>query len=347
MLRTYKFYLSRHIMLHQHVLNFFNRIEFETGEFSDDFFDDDFLKIVNRHPTILRKRSFNIFDKLRRLEQDERTRICNEIRLSNDIEAMCVGTHTPKKIDKKTTGLWKDLRDFFLDLYLQVLDGSGFRDEYSTTLREHFNVFSNLNKSITKCPICGIGELKKAEDECRDQYDHFFPKGFYPFSSVNFVNLVPSCKECNSFDAKGETDIVAVSSGKIFFPYNNNHAPIILAFKIIKDDIKIESIEWEMNFTNSKGENDEITSWRSIYSIDSRYEGFVKARIEKWYRHYWKTVSSTIYNRIPEDERDETYFEFLRNDEEIELDFIRLPSLTGFLRDSTMATAELQASFYS
>lgn len=347
MLKAYKFYISPHIMLHQHVLDFFNRIEYETSDFDNSFFGNDFLEIVNRHPKILRDRSKNIYNQLKLLNQQNRSKICEQIRVSNNIEDICSGTFIPTKIDNKSSGIWKDLREFFLDLYKQVLDGSGFNEKYSTSLRDHFDGFGRLNKIITKCPFCGIGELKKEEDETRDQYDHFLPKSLYPFSSVNFSNLVPSCKECNSFDVKGEEDTISISTGKLFFPYSLNHQSISIEFHISKDDYELENIDWQIDFSNAIGQNDEIDSWRAIYSIDSRYQGFVKARIAKWYRHYWLTVNAKSYSKIIEADRDEVYFEFLRNDEEVDLDFIRLPSLSGFLNESAMALAKLEAKMYS
>lgn len=347
MLRTYKFFLSSHIMLHQHVLAFFNRIEFENNDFDDSFFGTDFLDIVNRHPKILRERLINIYIKFRSLTQLEKTALCEQIRRSNDIEEICKGNYIPQTVDTKSTGLMKDLREFFLSLYKQVLDGAGFNEKYKTTLRKHFDGFSDLNKAITKCPICGISELKKAEDETRDQYDHFLPKAIYPFSSVNFSNLVPSCKECNSFDAKGEKDILSISTGKLFFPFDTTHRNVSIELHMDQDAEEIAEINWQIIFSNDLNQDDEINSWRAIYKIDSRYQGFVKGRIEKWYRHYWMTVSSKAYFKIPEDIRDEVYFEFLSNDKEVELDFIRLPSLSAFLSESMVAQASLQAKIYS
>src|SRR5690606_360287 len=122
--------------------------------------------------------------------------------------------YQPQKFPRSTTGLYGVLKGFFIDLYEQVLDGNGFRDLFSTTLRAHFDEFSTINSEITLCPICGLGELKKHTDEARDQYDHYLPKSIYPLSSVNFKNLVPVCRECNSLDVKGDTDIVDTSSNR-------------------------------------------------------------------------------------------------------------------------------------
>ena len=48
-------------------------------------------------------------------------------------------------IDKDAIGFKKLIRDFFLALYNQVLDGNPFNELFSTTLRDHFDNFSKLN----------------------------------------------------------------------------------------------------------------------------------------------------------------------------------------------------------
>jgi len=334
-------------MLHQHVLQFFDRIEFETGVFNNSFFDLDFLDIVKRHPTVLRKRCKEIYDIIKTWEQQDRTDLCKLIRDSNDIPNICEGNFAPPVIDNKATGLNKLLRKFFIDLYVQVIDGEGFSDKYNTSLREHFDCFSIKNKEITLCPICGIGELKKKEDSIRDQYDHFLPKALYPFSSVNFENLVPSCRECNSFDAKGEKDTIAVSTGKLFFPFDSNHKGISVEFHISNDHIKPEKVDWRIVFTNSEGKSDEIDSWRAIYKIDNRYSGHVKGRIDKWYRFYWEYIHDSDLQHLSLADRKLCCLKALEKDESLELTFIRKPALDGFISESVMAKAEIEAKYYS
>lgn len=345
MIKSYKYHISCHIMLHSHVMAFFDRIEFETGSFDDDFFDDDFKDIVKRHPEVLEKRCKDIFEEFKILSQLERTNLCEIIRKSNDIENICCGKYVPPTYDNKVKGVYKKLRVLFLSLYKQVLDGDGFKDKYNTTLRDHFNGFCNLNKEITLCPICGIGELKKADDDFRDQYDHFLPKGLYPFSSVNFANLVPSCTECNSFNAKGEKDTIAVSTGVLFYPFDENHNGISIKCEIKEETV--DSCEWTIKYANPDGNDDKITSWRTLYNIDSRYIGYIKARIEKWYSSYWKYINSPKTQERTIDKRIEDYYDFLDLDNDLGLSFIRKAALNAFIDDSIISQAAIEAKLYS
>jgi hypothetical protein len=229
-----------------------------------------------------------------------------------------------------------------------VLNGNPFNELFSTNLRQHFDSFSKLNYDITLCPICGIGELKKHTDDSRDQYDHYLSKAFYPLSSVNFKNLVPICKECNSLDAKGDIDTIASSTNhKLFFLYDNTHKGITVDFQILTDAVNPENIQWQIDFHNPDNKDDEIKSWNTIYRIESRYKGFVNGRIEKWFRHYWTYMQDSDLAAYTETEKEMFYTKWLEIDVECHLSFIRKPALLSFLIGSELALAELEAKLYA
>lgn len=349
MIRSYKYENSAvQLRLHELILSFFDGIENETGVFDDSFFSADLLYLANRHPQILKAPCIAIYNTIRIWSQQDRSNFCLQIRDSNNIESICAGNILPKRLSRTITDLFKILRDLFLNLYKQVLDGDAFNTRFTTNLRSHFDSFSKLNSDITLCPICGIGELKKHQDVTRDQYDHYLPQSLYPLSSVNFKNLVPTCKECNSLDVKAEKDIVALASNKkLFFPYDSAHKGITVSFQVTTDNAKIDDIKWGITYTNPDSKIDEVISWKSIYDIDNRYQGFVKARIEKWYRHFWEYMNSASLASLGETIKAQAYDVFLELDEENYLNFIRRPALNGFLSESLLAQAEIQAKHYS
>jgi len=227
-----------------------------------------------------------------------------------------------------------------------VLDGKPFQSVLNITLKQHFDEFSNANHDITLCPICGIGELKKAEDDCRDQYDHYLPKALYPFSSVNFYNLVPCCRECNSLEVKGEKDIVEDFTGKLFFPYDETHKGIELQVNIKQDAEEVKNIDWVFHFINSDDKVDEIVSWKGIYNIEGRYQGYVKARIKKWYNSYFEYLKNPKLKHLSLEDRKLTYIGVLEEDEKEGLNFIRRPVLDSFFSESVIVQAELEAMEY-
>jgi hypothetical protein len=349
MIRSYKYLdTAVQLKLHEIIIAFFNRIEFERGQFKETFFGAALGMLAKRHREIIRDRCTAIYNEIKDWDLGKRTKLFNAIRESNDIEGICRGSSIPQRIDNTANGFDERIRTFFIDLYDQVLNGNPFNEQYSTSLSQHFDAFSKLNSDITLCPVCGIGELKKHTDDIRDQYDHYLPKALYPFSSVNFKNLVPICRECNSLDVKGDEDVIAVSTNKkLFFLYDEKHRGITVAFQIVNDDIDPNNIQWQITFSNPDNKNDEIESWKTIYKIESRYRGFVNARIEKFYRHYWEFINDSDIAHLAIEDRKLACFKSYEKDESLQLNFIRKPALVGFLTGSTLSQAAIEARHYS
>jgi hypothetical protein len=346
MLRTYKYLQSDHSKLHEFIMAFFNRIENETSDFSVSFFEPDFRPIVNRHRKIVKKRCQDIYGAMKAWPATERTSFCEAIRKSNDIKSICEGTVRPLKADQIPADIRDLVKKLFIDLYEQVLDGRSFTAKYRS-LKDHFDAFRKLNSEITLCPICGMSELKTHFDKSRDQYDHYLPKALYPLSSINFENLVPICRECNSSDCKGADDPIAAATGKLFYPYDENHKGIKIDFQIVADNIEVDNIEWGVAFTSPDGKQDEVLSWRTIYKIDGRYKGFVQGRIAKWYKLYWEYKHRGQPDTTTEQQKHDDYMLVLQGDEGSFLDYLRRPALEAYLTGSVLSQAEIEARLYS
>ena len=56
-----------------------------------------------------------------------------------------------------------------------------------------------------------------------------------------------------------------------------------------------------------------------FYKIESRYKGFVNARIETWYGHYWEFINDSEYPNLPIVDKNHLYFKFLAKDESLQL----------------------------
>lgn len=347
MIRSYKYLECVQEKLNEFVLAFFDKIEFENGVFDDIFFEPDFKDIAISHRKIIRGRCKEIYDVIKNKSQADKTALCDEIRNSNNIQNICSGNYTPKIFGKNETGIYKLLKEFFIDLYEQVLDGDAFNEKFNTSLKEHSQKFSEFNSNLTLCPLCGIGELKKQFDTIRDQYDHYLPISLYPFSAVNLRNLVPTCEGCNSTTVKGNKDVVTISRGKLFFLYQENYNGITLTCNIISDHVDIDNIEWEITYVNPDGYADEIESWKSIYCIEKRYRGYIKGRIGKWYKHYWEYMRDSDLNNLSQEEKNKSYNVYLKYDKSLGLTFIRKPALEGFLSGSVLPLAAIQARDYS
>ena len=242
--------------------------------------------------------------------------------------------------------LKKKLYELFNVLYRQVLDGAAFRDRHKTTLRAHFDEFSQVNRDITLCPICGIHPLKKRQDLSRDQYDHYLPKTKYPLSAINFQNLVPGCSDCNGLEVKGDKDVIEESGGVLFYPFDDAHEELTVCFGIEKDHPDIDEIGWTVNYSSDAGKKQEIEAWRKIYNIDGRHIGFIAPRIAKWFKHRMQVHDATIRQGGDENTFEITYTQCLHFDQEHHLNFLRKPSLDCFIQESVLARATEEAKFY-
>lgn len=200
---------------------------------------------------------------------------------NNDLEKVCTddpAAHLARYSDIAVNH--KDLADqfgtFFKGLYSN-LDIAALKNKIGE-IDDHYKAFMSVN-TTGKCPFCGIADMQGVYHSTREAYDHYLPKGLYPFNSINFHNLVPACHHCNS-SYKTSKDpaytpkdpVGAVHRRKVFYPYTAatysidvkvdlNHANID---KLKPADIQLEFGPPELS--------DQIDTWKDVYGIEERYK---------------------------------------------------------------------------
>lgn len=146
---------------------------------------------------------------------------------------------------------------------------------------------SNKTKSVWKqdyiiAPLldmtnskCAYSEQMLGRESAYMEVDHFKPKDLYPYDVVNWDNLLPSCKKCNT--KKGALDVVV---SPIVDPSNDNPKDFffVKSFYIHpkKPDSTVESI-----------------GKTSIVKLDLNGEHFQAARHEKA-----TTICDFIYSKL-------------------------------------------------
>ena len=95
------------------------------------------------------------------------------------------------------------------------------------------------------------------------------------------------------------------------------------------------------------GKDQEVVAWRQIYNIDSRYLGFVKGRIEKWYKAYWQYLKTDDLPAMTEGDKKRSYFAALEADESELLNYIKRPALQEFLEKCDLAKAKRESEIYT
>jgi hypothetical protein len=116
---------------------------------------------------------------------------------------------------------------------------SNFATVRKTKFRESdgtkYSAYSLIHKlGITVCPYCNRNYIFNIPSSYKrtSQLDHFFNKKAYPFLSLSFYNLVPSCSVCNHL----KLDI----PGKYYNPYSTK----ISVDKLLKFSVKVKGVDY-------------------------------------------------------------------------------------------------------
>lgn len=235
---------------------------------------------------------------------------------NNDIEKVCANdpeAQIARYVDIAAfhPDLSEQLASFFKGLYSQqLLDLKALREKIGK-IDEHYQAFMQANKPV-KCPFCGITDMLGIYHTKREAYDHYLPKGLYPFNSINFKNLVPSCHYCNSSykttqdpsyspkDPAGE-----ITRRKSFYPYSTDTYRIEVTIDLSSPDIdRLVDADIQLSFDPTAA-REEIETWREIYGIDERYRGKLlngdgKAWLVELFDEWrWKDESAGEEGRTP------------------------------------------------
>lgn len=196
---------------------------------------------------------------------------------NNDIEKACANDPALQiakytDIEPVDEDLSAQLATFFKGLYSQqLLDLVALRSKIGD-IDDHYQKFMSGNNT-GKCPFCGIGDVKGEHHTKREAYDHYLPKGLYPFNSINFHNLAPACHECNS-TYKLAKDTIHSASGrrKAFYPYTTETYSIDIRVDLNNHDFEnITPDDVALEF-GPAALAEEIETWKDVYGIEERYK---------------------------------------------------------------------------
>ena len=223
---------------------------------------------------------YNLFSDLNRKEIAQLKRWYQG---NNNIEEICANDpsiHIVRYADIEAIypKLSKQLASFFKGLYSKDLLNLVALREKIGQIDDHYHEFMKVNEA-GKCPFCGISDIFGVYHSKREAYDHYLPKGIYPFNSINFRNLVPACHHCNSSykltqdpaftpkDPVGKT-----SRRKVFYPYADPSQKIEITIDLSKSNVNYLTPS-DVQFTfGPSAINEEIETWKDVYGIEERYK---------------------------------------------------------------------------
>lgn len=268
-----------------------------TGEFSLDLLHNDLRAVVeeiyNTEDDTIRGKTgdwlfgpitkiYAIFQTL--LTPVQRQQVSVWYDNNNDIEALCAcdpAKHPATYADLRDidSDLAEQIEAFCTSLWSNVLGLKPVQNRIGK-IDDHYKAFVAVNKA-GKCPYCGYNDIKGSNHSRREAYDHYLPKGTYPFNSVNFRNLAPMCHECNSsyklqLDATRHIDpIKRKNTGvrrKAFYTYASASPVINIDLTLnTKDVTKLSPAEIDLQLS-APGHEEEVEGWREVFGIDERYK---------------------------------------------------------------------------
>jgi len=228
----------------------------------------------------------NIFDIFKTLDDIQLQQLAYWYRVNNDIETLCNGEKSPimyMELKYFNEELTSELKALYGVLYNKKIIGLKAIRSKIGTIDQHYKAFMKENNKEV-CPFCGIHPMKGIYHTKREAYDHFLPKGQYPFNSINFKNLAPMCNECNSSYKLENNPIFNKEKErrKVFYPYRTEPTDMKISLSLEADNYEhIGKEDIELSFTSPLQE--EVDTWNALFSIDERY----KAKIVGKSGRYW------------------------------------------------------------
>jgi hypothetical protein len=281
-----------------------------------------------------------IYNRFKTLPPNKLKAIIASYKINTAIQELCLCKKKPRdyewlnSVDRKLSG---EIKKFCTNLYEHVLPKTDkrFNQEYGT-LSDYYYALLEANKPNEVCPFCGLIKLKSKTRKVRDAFDHYFPKGLIPFSSIHLLNLLPTCNDCNSYCKKEK--IPSYCNGikkrrKSFFPFGKT----IPNLKIGIELKHIEPFDYSRNLVSfSFGDSlhkQEIETWRYLYNIDERYEAELKSSDAKaWLEEFENHIRLNGKNKANE------YFVPLRKNKLNNRNFIRIPFIEECIKQNILST---------
>jgi len=226
------------------------------------------------------ERIYNLFSQLSAQQIDD-IQAC--YRANNTIDQVCCNQPALEitrysDIAANFPDLLEQISSFYKGLYSKKILTNGAFKEYVGDIEQHYESFMTQN-NVGKCPFCGVTDVLGIYHTKREAYDHYLPKALYPFNSLNFKNLVPTCHYCNSSykttrdpaytpkDPAGE-----INRRRAFYPYSANAHNININIELTATHVdNISAVDIQISF-GPDAISEEIETWKDVYGIEERYK---------------------------------------------------------------------------
>lgn len=200
---------------------------------------------------------------------------------NNRIRELCKGEIEPvlySEIEAVNSDLAKNLKSFCDNLYDESIKKAPFYSKYKT-IDNYYNFL--VGKSLT-CRACGRPTVLTKFNSYRSGLDHYLPRKHYPFSAINFKNLIPICDNCNeSYKNQKDPLIIVRNKGraneqriktKAYFPFSEYTLDIAINLNFtVNYNANLTPEEVEISF-NCIDHQEEVNNWDRLFGIKENYK---------------------------------------------------------------------------
>ena len=279
----------------------------ESEEFSDIEFPDWFDEVFSA--TDLKKKLREIHELYWIISIPEiRKGLIKIILQNNRIENITTRQICQPYIDKKvlknyyddySNGLIDMFDELYKSLYSSYLNYHKFNDKFEVSVRKYQKDFNSANRRL--CVFCGIESTKVIEGQTRPPLDHWMPESKFPFSAINFDNLVPMGTWCNS--KKDQRVVMEDEWSQRFsgyYPYMVNDG-FDINLTVGEDPTSLDDINSDnCNLSISPLDARDIeyfNSWMKVFNIQQRFDDyFISDIIDYWQEEYERMIDEPRFN---------------------------------------------------
>lgn len=317
---------------------FNNQILRDNAAFNINLVLQKYRDIVNVKSDYLHDPLVEIFKICKDLSSKDLKILRKAVHSNNQIESLCSGDLNPIT--------YRDLNDISIELSIELRKLFGKLYKYVIDLQPVYSRYGKKNdfyKGIvgieTVCHCCGVGTMLNVHQGPVGALDHYFSIKHYPFSAVNFKNLVPICDICNSkyktqkdtlykIKAKIKSGVkrFTIKKYKSFYPYSSSYQLVDVSITIGTTDLnnlEKKDITIEYSVVNH---DEEVLNWQRLFDVSEIHKANLLSNESRVFiNQQFDTIKALNldFNQ---------YYNLVNNNLFYNKNFIRLPYLREFNR---------------